>query len=292
MELVNTKNDFTIGVIEIGENEEEVYRPVIMWNLSINSYLSEKDSSYRAYGCTVRVKGKRGDIQAFKVFIKDADFSKFERVRSAIVNQTHGQLILNSRFDLSIWTDFVPKLLFDCSDTIEHQRPARNIGLQWKYLQSMAFNHGGLLQLEHVEIVYKDIVFNGLGEKLDHPVNILVPDAFPSKTFRVSDFKPSGLRGFLKNCLPPYTSTSKFRREQQVLVLIGALGQHFYRLIVHSTGSCPSLMLASYEPETQKSTAALVGLNAVSDPKQFFNLQSSAAAVTEQRSTSSLPTGK
>ena len=198
MELINTKNDFTIGVIEIGENEEEVYRPVIMWNLSINSYLSEKDSSYRAYGCTVRVKGKRGDIQVFKVFIKDADFSKFERVRSAIVNQTHGQLILNSRFDLSIWTDFVPKLLFDCSDTIEHQRPARNIGLQWKYFQSMAFNHGGLLQLEHVEIVYKDIVFNGLGEKLDHPVNILVPDAFPSKTFRVSDFKPSGLRGFLK----------------------------------------------------------------------------------------------
>ena len=69
-------------------------------------------------------------------------------------------------------------------------------------------------------------------------------------------------------------------------------GQHFYILIVHNTGSCPSLMLASYEPETQKSTAALVRLKAVSDPKQFFNLQSSSAAVIEQRSTSSLPTGK
>ena len=68
-------------------------------------------------------------------------------------------------------------------------------------------------------------------------------------------------------------------------------GQHFYRLIVHNTGSCPSLMLASFEPETQKSTAALVGLKAVSDPLQFFNLQSSAASVLEQRSTSSLPTG-
>jgi hypothetical protein len=51
-------------------------------------------------------------------------------------------------------------------------------------------------------------------------------------------------------------------------------------------------MLASFEPETQKSTAALVGLKTVSDPLQFFNLQSSAAAVIEQRSTSSLPTGK
>jgi hypothetical protein len=50
-------------------------------------------------------------------------------------------------------------------------------------------------------------------------------------------------------------------------------------------------MLASFEPETQKSTAALVGLKAVSDPLQFFNLQSSAASVLEQRSTSSLPTG-
>ena len=71
--------------------------------------------------------------------------------------QTHGQLILNSRFDPSLWTDFVPKLLVDCSDTIKHQRPARNIGLQWHYLKSMAFEHGGLLQLEHVEIVYKDV---------------------------------------------------------------------------------------------------------------------------------------
>ena len=50
-------------------------------------------------------------------------------------------------------------------------------------------------------------------------------------------------------------------------------------------------MLASFELETQKSTAALVGLKAVSDPLQFFNLQSSPASVLEQRSTSSLPTG-
>ena len=87
----------------------------------------------------------------------DADFSKFDRVRSAIVAQTHGQLILNSLFDPSLWTDFVPKLLVDCSDTIKHQRPARNIGLQWHYLKSMSFEHGGVLQLEHEEIVYKDV---------------------------------------------------------------------------------------------------------------------------------------
>jgi hypothetical protein len=67
-------------------------------------------------------------------------------------------------------------------------------------------------------------VYNALGEVLESPVNTLVPDAFPNKTFRVSPFKPSGLRGFLQHCLPPYTSTSKFRRDQQVMVIIGATG--------------------------------------------------------------------
>ena len=95
-------------------------------------------------------------------------------------------------------------------------------------------------------------VYNGLGEVLGSPVHVLIPEAYPNKKFRVSDFVPSGLRGYLKMCLPPYTSQSINRRRQQVLVLIGATGQHFYKLIVHNNGSCPSLMLSSYEPETQK----------------------------------------
>ena len=309
MELVNTVNDYTIGFLETNENGDENYQPVILWNLSIESYISDPDSSYRAYGCFVKIKGKH-DMKSFKIFVKEGDFSKFEKVRAAIVSQTHGELILSSRFDHALWSDFVPKLMFDCYDKIKHQRPARNIGLQRQYLVSRAFEKGGVLQLEDVEIVYKNIVYNGLGEIVEHPVNALVLEAFPNKTFRVSSFKASGLRGYLKCFLPPFTSTSKFRRDQQILSIIGAtgivsydqvellhtvtlliIGQHFYRLIVHNTGSCPSLMLASYEPETQKSTAALVGLKTVSDPLQFFNLQSSAAAVLEQRSTSSLPTG-
>ena len=64
---------------------------------------------------------------------------------------------MNSRFDHSLWSDLVPRLLFDSSMSIKHQRPARNIGLQWNYLKKMAFDFGGMPQLEHVEIVYKDI---------------------------------------------------------------------------------------------------------------------------------------
>ena len=61
MELNNTENECTIGVFDT-EDDELVYRPVIMWNLCINSYLSEKDLSYRAYGCVVKVKGKQGKV--------------------------------------------------------------------------------------------------------------------------------------------------------------------------------------------------------------------------------------
>ena len=78
-----------------------------------------------------------------------------------------------------------------------------------------------------VEVVYKDVVYNGLGEIKENPVNVLVREAFPNKTFRVSEIKPSGLRGYLRMFLPPYTSTSMYRREQQILVLIGATGNLF-----------------------------------------------------------------
>ena len=68
-----------------------------------------------------------------------------------------GELILNSQFDANLWTDFVPKLLFDSSMSIRHQQPARNIGLQWHHLKRRSFDHGGLLQLQDVEIVHKDV---------------------------------------------------------------------------------------------------------------------------------------
>ena len=71
MELVNIESESTISVIDT-KDDIDIYRPVIMWNLMIDSYLSEKDTSYRAYGCNVKVKGKRGEVQSFRVYIKDA----------------------------------------------------------------------------------------------------------------------------------------------------------------------------------------------------------------------------
>ena len=134
-------------------------------------------------------------IKSFLVYIKESEMYKFDRVRAGIVAQTHGELVMHNRFDLSLWSDLVHKLIFDSSMTIMHQRPARNIGLAWNYLKKMSFEFGGVPQLEHVEIVHKDVVYSGLGEVLTNPVHALVPDAFPNKIFCVSRFVPSGLRG-------------------------------------------------------------------------------------------------
>ena len=49
-------------------------------------------------------------------------------------------------------------------------------------------------------------------------------------------------------------------------------------------------MLASAEPETMKSTVAMLSLKALGDPKQFCELNSTVAAVDQMRDSSSLPT--
>ena len=68
-----------------------------------------------------------------------------------------GELIMNSRFNTNLWAELVPKLIFDSRMSIKYQRPARNVGLEWNYLKKRSFDHGGVLQLDDVEIVYKDI---------------------------------------------------------------------------------------------------------------------------------------
>ena len=123
-----------------------------------------------------------------------------------------------------MWGDLVPKLIENSAESIIHQRAAKNIGLQWDYLVSESRHFGTLLRLEYFEIFYKNIVYNGYGEVVNTPVNVLIPEAFPQKKFRVTEFEPSGLQGYLKMFLPPYTSPSPFRRNQQILALIGATG--------------------------------------------------------------------
>ena len=88
-------------------------------------------------------------------------------------------MILNRPIDNSQWTEFVPRLLFDARASIKHQRPARNIGLQFEYLLEKSFEHRGVLQLKDVEVVYPGVVYNGQGQVLDGPVHRIIEEAFP-----------------------------------------------------------------------------------------------------------------
>ena len=109
-------------------------------------------------------------------------------------------------------------------DTIKHQRPAKNIGLQFDYLVERSFEHRGVLQLTDVEVVFPDVVYDGLGRVIKDPVHCVIEEAYAHKVFVASRFTASGLRGLLKLCLPPYTASSPLRRKQQQIAIIGAIG--------------------------------------------------------------------
>jgi hypothetical protein len=85
------------------------------------------------------------------------------------MSKTYGRLVLNRPIENSVWTGFIPKLLFDVKDTINHQRPSKNIRLQFDYLQERAFEHRGVIQLGDVEVVYHDVVYNGYGQVVEDP---------------------------------------------------------------------------------------------------------------------------
>ena len=151
-ELITDNSDCSIGLVEDG-----LYKPVIMWNLKIMSYISEKAHQYRAYGCNITVQARNGEKKIFKVWIKESEFHKFRATRGAIVDQTFGELIRNSQFDHNLWSELVPKIIEESSETIVHQRAAKNIGLQWDYLMSESRRTGDNLNIDFVEIVYKDV---------------------------------------------------------------------------------------------------------------------------------------
>ena len=159
------------------------------------------------------------------VNFKATDFqNSFKKCHETIMNKTYGRLVLNRPIENNLWTEFVPKLLFDVKDQIKHQRPAKNIGLQFEYLLERSFEHRGVLQLDDVEVVYPDVVYNGYGQVLDEPVHCVIDEAYPHKVLVASKFTASGLRGLLKLCLPPFTATFPMRRRQQQIAIIGAIG--------------------------------------------------------------------
>ena len=225
LELVNSVDSGTIGIM-VPDDEDpssKRYQPLIMWNMKVVSYISAPPSvsSFRAYRCKVKMSSG----VEFIININANDFhSSFRKVHEAIVNKTHGVLVLQKPIENSLWTEFVPKLLLESSDEIYYQRPALNTGLNCSYLEEKAFEHGGVIQLSDVEVVYTDVVYDGEGNVKEKPIHIIVPEAFPHKRLTVSPHKPSGLLGYLRCFLPPLLATAPDRRLQMQLALLCSTG--------------------------------------------------------------------
>ena len=81
-ELINSESETTIGIMEVKDKDDaEVYVPLICWNLAILSYVSDPDSSYRAYGCDVKIQSLAdGSVRTFRVYIKENDFTSLKRL--------------------------------------------------------------------------------------------------------------------------------------------------------------------------------------------------------------------
>ena len=125
--------------------------------------------------------------------------------------------------------------------------------------------------------------------------------------FQCSKFKASGLEGYLKLFLPTLTSRCPLQRSQQSLALLGATCktnkcisyyissilnfsvESFYALIEYLCGECPALMLASTEPESQKTTLSLLGLKAIGDRSNFCGSDSTTEAIDERRCYNPFP---
>ena len=71
-ELITDNSDCSIGLVEDG-----LYKPVIMWNLKIMSYISEKAHQYRAYGCNITVQARNGGKKSSKYGLKNQNFINF-----------------------------------------------------------------------------------------------------------------------------------------------------------------------------------------------------------------------
>ena len=112
---------------------------------------------------------------------------------------------------------------------------------------------------EDIEDVYPGATFDGNGNKKEDPIHVVIPKLIPVH-MEITSFEPSGIQGLLEMFLPPYTSEDPVMRRQQTVALVSILVMHFYRLIIYNIGGCPGLILGSFEPETLKSTAALIDL--------------------------------
>ena len=145
------------------------------------------------------------------------------------------------------------------------------------------------VKLDDLEIVWPDVIYNGIGEVMKKPLYIFIKDLFPDISFTDSKLDDKGLKQFLRFQLPPYTSTDPDIRTQQIITFNSVFPTHYYRFIIQLCGGCHTTVVGSYESATSKTITARLCLKALGDQTHFLSHKSSAAAVLTMKTCTSTP---
>ena len=121
-------------------------------------------------------------------------------------------------------TSEVNKHLVEHVEDIYYQRPADNEGINIKYVKMMAEQEDGHMKKEHLEIVYKEVVFDCNGKVKEKPTHAVTEHL--TKHLKMKKFIPSGLEGYLEIFQPPFLSRCQTTREQQTVMLMAMTGNH------------------------------------------------------------------
>ena len=270
----------SIGYFEEAEDGGQVFHPLILWGFKLESYVSsELGPKFR--GLQVKVKTNGG-----KVFCIEWRHKDILSCHEACVQQGYGDMFEYKPFDESLWCDLMVRSKFDSLEQgrLKYREPARNEGYQMAFLKELQMKHG-VVKEEDIEYVTRTKVIGVDGIKED-PVHAVVQSATPEVDWTKPDFNLSGAKGFFKVFLPPHTSLDKEQRSIQTVILTSTLVQHYYPFIVDQLGECPGMMLASYEPETMKSTLSQVALKYFSTLDNFIESGSTKESMELKRSSS------
>ena len=250
----------SVGYWEESEDGRRVFHPIILWGFKLDSYISS-ESGPRFRGLKVDVKTNGG--RNFLIDWKHKDLLSFKKCHEACVEQGFGDMFEYKPFDESLWSDLMVRLKFISVEqgVLNYREPARNEGYQMAYLKEQKIKNATVTE-DDIEYVTKNKVIGIKGIK-QNPVHMVVEGTTPEVDWKKPSFTLTGIKGFFKVFLPPHTSLDKEQRTQQTVILTATLVEHFYPFIVDQLGECPGMMLASYEPETMKSTLSqvLVGHN-------------------------------
>lgn len=235
--LIFSHDKRTIGTLNIAVDENggevETYTPVLLFNFLVTGYISgprpAPPNKFVGYQLKLFFTGG----EEAEVVINHNCVNTFQRFTEALRLGTHGVIFSANQFDEALWPDLWARLYYHCTETkiCRTLRPADNIGIQYMYMYEMQEKNGHWTAKDYEE-VYSDRVLGADGEVKEQPIHIFVPELTKKAKVGTPAFESSGLEGFMEMLNPPFTHHNPELRSRQLLALMAAGPQRYYRFIV------------------------------------------------------------